>query len=490
MSKTFIPADIQATADAIMARSRARFGHDAFRMEAPKPKMPADQAAKIPQMGAGTFDECLELVRNGGSWGGSNTSECAAKLKRDVFACMQDVMDGAEGRDLKASEMRTYDAMQRVFDELNHIENTYRVDRRAHPGLAGPPEAQNYMRGAPLAKGQTFSGYAEAMGHTAPQEVRDACQSEGRELDLGKYLHGSFTGDWRDAEPERVLMALSGATPGAGGVMLPTVLTANIIDLARARTRVLEAGAQIVPMENKTVDVPRWLTDPTLSWRSENAVIPETDPTMDKITLKAKALAAVTRVSRELIEDTDIQGQLEAAFGAALALSIDTAALYGTGVDPQPTGVKNTTAVTKTPLAVNGATPTWAALVASVGRLRDVNEEPTAQIMADRTARTLALLADTTGQYVAPPSYLDGVDRLTTSQVPLNLTVGTSTDTSDAFTADWTQLLIGVRTQLQITLLSERYMADAGQYGFVAWWRGDIGVARPKAFDVVTGVRP
>ena len=34
------------------------------------------------------------------------------------------------------------------------------------------------------------------------------------------------------------------------------------------------------------------------------------------------------------------------------------------------------------------------------------------------------------------------------------------------------------------------WSVDSGSYGFVAWWRGDIQVARPKAFDVVTGVKP
>ncbi len=73
--------------------------------------------------------------------------------------------------------------------------------------------------------------------------------------------------------------------------------------------------------------------------------------------------------------------------------------------------------------------------------------------------------------------------------MPTTLTVGTSTDTSDVFTADWAQLYVGVRIGLTVTLLQERFMPDAGQFGFVGWWRGDIQVARPKAFDVVTGVR-
>ena len=44
-------------------------------------------------------------------------------------------------------------------------------------------------------------------------------------------------------------------------------------------------------------------------------------------------------MSRELVEDTDIENQLEAAFGSALSISV-TPQLYGTGTAGQPTGVK------------------------------------------------------------------------------------------------------------------------------------------------------
>ena len=95
-----------------------------------------------------------------------------------------------------------------------------------------------------------------------------------------------------------------------------------------------------------------------------------------------------------------------------------------------------------------------------MGGLRDVNEEPTAQIASDRTLRTLLTGSD--GQYVSAPSYLDGVDRYATAQVPDNLTVGTSTDTADVFTADWTQLLISVRAELQITSPEPRSIGPPG----------------------------
>jgi hypothetical protein len=84
---------------------------------------------------------------------------------------------------------------------------------------------------------------------------------------------------------------------------------------------------------------------------------------------------------------------------------------------------------------------------------------------------------------------LTGVRRLTTSQVPVNLSTGTSNDTSDVFTGDFSQLYVGVRTALTITVLRERYMVEEGSFGLVGWYRGDVAVARPKAFDIVRSLR-
>ena len=75
-----------------------------------------------------------------------------------------------------------------------------------------------------------------------------------------------------------------------------------------------------------------------------------------------------------------------------------------------------------------GATPTWDNLIDGVGRLRQ-QREPTAQIMADRTLRTLSKIKEgTTNAYMFAllPQRRAPVDR---NQVPVNLTVGTSSDT-------------------------------------------------------------
>jgi hypothetical protein len=50
----------------------------------------------------------------------------------------------------------------------------------------------------------------------------------------------------------------------------------------------------------------------------------------------------------------------------------------------------------------------------------------------------------TTNAYLTPPTGL--LPMLTTRSVPINITVGASTDTSYVFTAQWDQLMVGIRT--------------------------------------------
>ena len=78
---------------------------------------------------------------------------------------------------------------------------------------------------------------------------------------------------------------------------------------------------------------------------------------------------------------------------------------------------------------------------------------------------------------------------LTTKSVPINVTVGASTDTSYIYTADWSNLLVGLRTPFRLRFLGERYLADTLSYAFLAYLRADVQVGQAGAFVVDTGVR-
>ena len=115
--------------------------------------------------------------------------------------------------------------------------------------------------------------------------------------------------------------------------------------------------------------------------------------------------------------------------------------------------------------------------------------------MAPRTEKELVTSASTLNTFIEPPSRLATIGRhgtaplevYSTNQIPVNLTQGTSSAASDQFVGDWTQLLVGLRKELKIDVLTEAY-AGTGQIGFLGWMRADVVVARPSAFDITVGI--
>jgi HK97 family phage major capsid protein len=308
-----------------------------------------------------------------------------------------------------------------------------------------------------------------------------------RNLSLGRHLRGVITGDWRGADQER---AMSGATAGAGGSLLPVVYSAQVIDMARVQTQVLNAGAQIVPMSARQVIMPKWTGDPSVAFRSEGGAVNQSDGTVDKITFTAQSLAGYTTISRELIEDTDLSDLLAQAYGKAVSIAWDNAALFGTGTSPQPLGLFNNTAVTdKSALGTNGVAFTYDHLIDAVGAVRGRNEACNAAIIAPRSAQSLGKLKDTQGRYIDRPSYLADVQFYQTGQVPINQTQGTANNASTLFVGGFSQLYIGVRTNFGVNVY-DAPVATTGQVLMVAWMRMDVQVGRGSAFAIRTGLLP
>jgi HK97 family phage major capsid protein len=77
------------------------------------------------------------------------------------------------------------------------------------------------------------------------------------------------------------------------------------------------------------------------------------------------------------------------------------------------------------------------------------------------------------------------LEKFQTTVIPTNLTKGTGTNLTEVYVGDFRQLLIGMRMQLGIRPLLERY-ADTGEYAFSAWMRCDIQLEHGPAFSAVT----
>jgi HK97 family phage major capsid protein len=332
---------------------------------------------------------------------------------------------------------------------------------------------------------------------TREMSVFDWCQQRGmfepadQALSFDRYLSGLVTGRWDGAEHER---ALSEGTLTAGGHLVPTPLSARVIDLARNATRVFQAGAITVPMTVQTLKLARLAGENAPAWKSENASITDQDLTFDSVTFTARTMVRLIKLSLELFEDSDPSAEdvIARSLAGQVALELDRVALRGSGTPPEPQGVRNQSGVTVTTHGANGTAITTTTAydwhLDARGVVAGNNFTPNAHIQAPRTSVSLSKLREaTTSAYLAPPP--DMLPMLTTKTVPINLTVGTSTDTSEIYTAHWSQLMIGIRNDFRLVPLKERFLADNLQVAFLAYMRADVQLAQPTAFVVDTGVR-
>jgi HK97 family phage major capsid protein len=113
---------------------------------------------------------------------------------------------------------------------------------------------------------------------------------------------------------------------------------------------------------------------------------------------------------------------------------------------------------------------------------------PTAAIMAPRSYTTLGGLLDTTNQPRNVPPVMASWQMIATSQIPINLTVRTSTDCSEIYVGAFSNLVFVLRERPSI-MLAREVAALTGEVAFICHVRADVAVNYPAAFAVATGVR-
>jgi HK97 family phage major capsid protein len=245
-----------------------------------------------------------------------------------------------EGRDLTPEELaehgRQVAAEREAADAMDAERDRQLAEVRAaatrRPGPAAPREPV-------LTREQSVYDYLATRGAFDPSDA------EG--LSFDRYLRGMATADWTGADHER---ALAEATIGAGGALVPSPLSARVIDLARNQTRVFQAGGITVPMTSATLALARLTSEGSPAWKSEGSNITAADMVFDRVTFTARTLVRRVDLSVELFEDADpsSEGVIARSFAGQMAVELDRVALLGTGTAPEPRGVLNQSGVTLT----------------------------------------------------------------------------------------------------------------------------------------------
>jgi len=423
---------------------------------------------------------------------------------------------------------RTWDANQALLDDCerqlaNHDRRVARLrDLSQHPGNLEP--GQYLPTPARDGRLQPMPEHRQSRDLTAdgrqPFVYLDSLQRAAvgpRE----RFIDHPALSAWRAARAEaeeRVTSQYGGlgdlvralSTTGASAVV-PQVWAAEIIDRARNLSAVLQAGAVLTPMTAKVVQIGRLTADPTASFRAEGSPITASDPTFDNVTLTATTMNALVIGSVEWFQDAPNSDQIVTnAMAKAAALALDLAALFGgvtTGSEigapnnplpagglpspPNPRGIL-ASLLANAPSSVlggqtNGSTQTattmWNEVLDAIYTPRDFNEAPNAMLWPSHLQRKYAKSYDTQGRPLSQPDDVAAITKFTTNQIPSGFGQGTGTLMSDLFVGDFREMIVGQRLDFTVQTLTERY-AELGQVGLLLTWRGDVQLARPRAFSV------
>lgn len=397
--------------------------------------------------------------------------------REGVLDQMRQMLNTAEreGRDLTPAEQKIYAGLEIAEQNLYPSGSGLQVHSQA---------ANDEDGNGVLLDNKTLKAGAQAIANKLGVQ-RNSDTQPG----LGDFVRG-IAGMRRTPEIQN---ALSVGTDASGGYSVPTVLMPGIFEALLPASSLLTAGAGIVSLGQgaKSYNVAGIDAIPTAAWRSEAGAIAESDPTFKTISITPRSLSFRFKVSRELLMDSEnIDGALRTVIAAAFAKELDRAGLRGTGIAPEIRGLLNVAGIQSVTNGANGAAPTsYANFIAARQAIVTANAPaPTAAIMHPRSSAKFGGLTDTTGQPLRRPEMLDSLRFVETSQIPVNLTVGTSTDASEIYVGDFTQLRYFMREGVSVQLATELYAAT-GEVGFFAHARVDVATLYPAAFALITGVR-
>lgn len=401
-----------------------------------------------------------------------------------MVECMNRLINQAEqeSRGFSQEEQQAMDELKRwqgrfqeVWEEkrpsnpLPGETRTWENDAFGNPCRPSRGGGSHLERNAPLTRNQLFS---------------DWCRQYAPSPDIGQVNLGDVVHHWLTGEGSGDTRQ-SMVSTGTGGVLIPTPLVGQVIDLARNQSRVMEAGAVTYPMDSATLTLPRQVSDPEAKWRGELKHIHRSDVTLEPVVLHACSLGSIVSVSNELLEDAvGLNAFLTRTLSAVMALGIDQAALSGAGAKEdgkriEPLGVANTPNIQ----AHSGTLANYTLFSEATTLVRNVNGNPNALIMSPNNFGLLDALADTTGQPLQPPPSWSDYAHLATNQL----------EDTVAIMGDWTNLAVGVRGQIRLELsrdatlpaqdtLPELHAFSQNATVIRVLWRGDVAVLRPNQF--------
>lgn len=231
----------------------------------------------------------------------ANLNELKAS-REDHFLAADKLIKAAQasGKDLAGAALAEYQGhiaeMKTITAQIKRTEEMV-GHLTVNPGsMFGPgqPSASEWrdQSGRPVAVLSKDQSFSLSLGDKI---------TERPSYNFGEFVKALVKGT---RNPE-IQAALSESGGGAtGDYTVPVVLLPQLIDLMRAKTVCVQAGAQTIGLDTEITNLARIAADPTPVWRSEAAAFTEAAPTFERVQFVPKSLGVLVKVSMELIEDS------------------------------------------------------------------------------------------------------------------------------------------------------------------------------------------
>lgn len=283
-----------------------------------------------------------------------------------------------------------------------------------------------------------------------------------------------------------------GTSPGdAGGFLVPTEFSTEMIELLRPRSVVRSAGPLVIPMETGTMAIPRLAGGATASYQSESTATNASQEKLEQLRLTWRKLTAIVPISNELLRFSSPSADSVVRDDLVLSMAIaqDVAMLRGDGTANQIRGLKswcvsgNSNGSAGTSLA-NVDTDIKTTLAALENN--NVRMIKPAWFMSPRSKNMFAFLRTSLGPIAYPTMASDkptllGYPVYVTNNIPNNL----SGSNSEVYFADMADVVIGEATQFILEVSNEATYQDSNGNLQTAFGRDETVIKAIARHDFV-----
>ena len=305
----------------------------------------------------------------------------------------------------------------------------------------------------------------------------------GHEGALGELIRGVVTGKWKNKAMKNAV------TTTTSGVLIPNILSSQIIDLARNISLFTSANVPIIPMETDNMKISRVKSDPIFKFKKEGEAATESNIELDDVNLKAKTCYGYAYVTLESIKSSkNLEDVIRNTFAQSIAQGIDKAFLYGqydetssTYDDFAPVGILNDEDINSIIATANSG---YDDIIKAIGTVKKANGNPTAFGYNSETEELLSLLKRTEGQYLEAPKSVQNLNHIVSNQLAYD-----SSNGSDALVFDPKALLIGIQENIQIKIIEDEKCLKNGLVGFQIFTMQDCSTVYPKHICKITGIK-